>query len=228
MSDIHGEYDAFLIMLDKIKFSDNDKLIIDGDVLDRGKKSIATLLHIMFDKNMELICGNHELMATICMKSIINEVTDELLENFNINDMGSLMEWQYNGGTSTMRELRKYDKEVQKRIYTYLSKLKFYKELKINDKKYIMVHAGLGCFKKSKKLKDYDINELVWDRLDYDKEYFKDKYLITGHTPTLAITGKDKIYYNKNNIAIDCGCTYGGRLACLRLDDMKEYYVKVK
>ena len=60
------------------------------------------------------------------------------------------------------------------------------------------------------------------------KDVFKDKIIITGHTPTLAINGKDKIYHNKNNIVIDCGCTYGGRLACLRLDDMKEFYVKVK
>lgn len=228
MSDIHGCYDAFLKMLDKIKFADGDILIIDGDVLDRGDKPIATLIHIMKNKNMELLCGNHELMAVLCLKLLIVEYTEETLKQFDMSKMGQLMEWQQNGGTPTMRDLRKYSKETQKTIYNYLTRLKLYKELEINDQKYLIVHAGLGGFKKSKKLKEYTINELVWDRPDYEKMYFKDKMFITGHTPTLAINGKDKIYYNKNNIAIDCGCTFGGKLACLRLDDMKEFYVKAK
>lgn len=228
MSDIHGEYDAFLKMLKKIKFTDKDKLIIDGDVLDRGDKPIATLIHIMKNKNMELLCGNHELMAVLCLKLLIVEYTEETLKQFDMSKMGQLMEWQQNGGTPTMRDLRKYSKETQKTIYNYLTRLKLYKELEINDQKYLIVHAGLGGFKKSKKLKEYTINELVWDRPDYEKMYFKDKMLITGHTPTLAINGKDKIYYSKNNIAIDCGCTFGGKLACLRLEDMKEFYVKAK
>ena len=73
--------------------------------------------------------------------------------------------------------------------------------------------------------------DLVWERLDYDRQYFKDKYIITGHTPTQVIEGNPKpgyIYINKNNIAIDCGSSFNDRLACLRLDDFKEYYVEIK
>ena len=61
--------------------------------------------------------------------------------------------------------------------------------------------------------------------------YFDDKFIITGHTPTQNIKDNDNpgyIYINKNNIDIDCGATYGERLGCLRLDDMKEYYVDMK
>ena len=56
-------------------------------------------------------------------------------------------------------------------------KLKLYKEFTVEDKKYILVHAGLGNFNKNKKLKEYNIMELVWDRMDYEKVYFEDKYL---------------------------------------------------
>lgn len=39
MSDIHGCYDDFLSMLEKINFSDTDQLIMAGDSIDRGKQS---------------------------------------------------------------------------------------------------------------------------------------------------------------------------------------------
>ena len=177
MSDIHGEYDAFLKMLKKIKLSDEDKLIIDGDVLDRGDKPIATLIHIMKHKNMELLCGNHELMAVICLKYLIVEYTEETLKQFDMSKMREVLEWQENGGNPTMRELRRYSKLVQKSIYNYLTRLKIYKEIEIGNKKYLIVHAGLGGFKKNKKLKEYTINELVWYRPDYEKMYLKTRSL---------------------------------------------------
>lgn len=36
MSDIHGCYEQFMIMLKKIHFTDTDILYILGDVIDRG------------------------------------------------------------------------------------------------------------------------------------------------------------------------------------------------
>ena len=93
-----------------------------------------------------------------------------------------------------------------------------------------MVHAGLGNFSPNKSMWKYELNELVWERTDYEVPYFDDKYVITGHTPTMLIIGNPKlgyIYKANNHIAIDCGCSFKeGRLACLRLEDMKEFYVE--
>lgn len=73
---------------------------------------------------------------------------------------------------------------------------------------------------------------MVWERPDYEITYFKNKYVITGHTPTVAIERNPKpgyIYQNNNHIAINCGCGLsGGRLGCLRLEDMKEFYVELE
>lgn len=30
----------------------------------------------------------------------------------------------------------------------------------------------------------YSIEELVWDRAEYDIMYYSDRYVVTGHTPT--------------------------------------------
>ena len=36
---------------------------------------------------------------------------------------------------------------------------------------------------------------------------------------------KGRIYKKNNHIAVDCGAVFGFPLACIRLDDMKEFYV---
>ena len=44
MSDIHGCYEKYLKMLNKIKFSSDDTLYILGDVVDRGPEGMKALL----------------------------------------------------------------------------------------------------------------------------------------------------------------------------------------
>ena len=77
-----------------------------------------------------------------------------------------------------------------------------------------------------KKLEDYELYELIFKAPDYEKVYFENKYLVTGHLPTRAIYGAkpDEIYISNNHIAIDCASGYGGRVGCIRLDDFKTFY----
>ena len=51
--------------------------------------------------------------------------------------------------------------------------------------------------------------------------------LVFGHTPTIHFQNvmPPCIWKSNRAIGIDCGSGYSlGRLACMRLDDMKEYY----
>lgn len=43
ISDIHGQYDMFMELLEKIPLKDSDTLYILGDVVDRGPHPIKTL-----------------------------------------------------------------------------------------------------------------------------------------------------------------------------------------
>ena len=63
MSDLHGEYDKYLAMLKKIKFSDDDELYILGDVVDRGQKPVEILRDMSMRHNVFPIMGNHDKMA---------------------------------------------------------------------------------------------------------------------------------------------------------------------
>ena len=103
-----------------------------------------------------------------------------------------------------------------------------YEVIEVNDKNYLLVHGGLGNYSPEKDIDDYSLHELIWSRADYNIQYFSDKYVITGHTPTQAIRNNPNpgyIYRQNNHIAIDCGATYpGGRLAAICLDTGEEYY----
>ena len=63
ISDIHGEYDRYIKMLETINFTDDDFLYILGDAIDRGPDSIAVITDIMSRKNVQMLLGNHEQMC---------------------------------------------------------------------------------------------------------------------------------------------------------------------
>ena len=52
MADLHGCYDKYVKMLEKINFSSNDALYILGDIIDRGEDGIKILHDVMGRKNI--------------------------------------------------------------------------------------------------------------------------------------------------------------------------------
>lgn len=60
IGDIHGHLDEFLNLLDKLQFSkENDRLILLGDLVDRGPKSAEVVTKAM-EMGIECIRGNHD------------------------------------------------------------------------------------------------------------------------------------------------------------------------
>lgn len=91
MSDIHGCYDEFQQMLNKIQFSKEDLLICAGDYIDRGSKNYEMMSWIVnAPENVIFVRGNHdeEFLANI---DLMNMVSDKVgLEKDNIEDSRTL------------------------------------------------------------------------------------------------------------------------------------------
>ena len=227
MSDIHGQYEKYLDMLGKISFSEDDTLYILGDVIDRGPEPVKVLMDMSSRPNVFPIMGNHELMAIEVLSDILKEVTEESLSVVDESLIGKIMEWNLNGGAVTLEKFKELPKEKRKELFDYICDFSMIEALDIGDRAFVLVHSTLGNFAPTKKLRQYTPFELTSIRADYDKQLFDDHdiYVVSGHTPTPMINGKAEIYHSCNNIDIDCGATYGGKLACLRLDDMQEFYV---
>lgn len=175
MSDLHGCYDKYEKMLKKINFNSNDTLYILGDVADRGKDGLKIMLDMLKKTNVIPLLGNHDYMAYCSLKYINLKNKPEWWQE--IRD-----EWMLNGGYVTEKEFFKLNKKEQQNILDYLEEFIIYKELKINGKTYILSHAGIDNFDKNKSLDDYELYDFISGRMDYNKIYFSDKYLISGHT----------------------------------------------
>lgn len=231
MGDIHGEYDMFLRMLDKIGLKDSDRLYLMGDVVDRGPHPIKVLMKIMKMPNAIPIVGNHELMALDGLKFLNSEITEETIKDADAETLDNLLLWQqYNGGETTINEFRTLNAEQRKAVIDFIPEFSIYEELNVGGQEYLLVHGGLGGYSPEKTIDDYSLHDITWNHADYDTKYFDDVIVVTGHTPTQMIKGNDKpgyIYRKNNHIAVDCGaCFRGGRLAAIRLDDGEEFYVE--
>lgn len=55
VSDIHNYADGFKRLLKKIQFNENDLLIIDGDIFDRGDKPVELYFEILKYPNIQVI-----------------------------------------------------------------------------------------------------------------------------------------------------------------------------
>lgn len=227
MSDIHGEYVAYRELLRKIRFSDRDELFILGDCIDRGPEPVRVLKDMMLRPNVFPIIGNHEYMALKVLRQLMKEITEESCNEIkNSALMQELLLWQQDGGAVTLEQFQKLELDERYDLLEYLEEFSLYEEVEAGGKSFVLVHAGLDNFSEERELSDYSLHELIFKPADLERVYFKDRYLVTGHLPTLAEKGNEgTVMIRNNNISIDCGKVFGGRLAAVCLDDLKEFYV---
>ncbi|MBQ9748880.1 MAG: metallophosphoesterase [Clostridia bacterium] len=229
MSDLHGEYEKYIRMLRTIRFSDDDVLYILGDVLDRGEHPIRILTDMSMRANVIPLRGNHEELAEHVLRRLCVEITAENCEShLTPEDLDAMSSWLLDGGATTIEEFTKLPMDDRLFLLEYLEEFTDIEEITVGDSTFVLTHAGLSDFHPDKPLADYAPFRYGIDETDYETRYYPDKYLVTGHIPTLRISPEHdgRIYIRNGHIAIDCGATFDRPLGCLRLDDMMEFYVK--
>lgn len=233
MSDIHGNIRRFNSILDQINLQSDDTLYILGDVIDRHPDGIRILRKIMAAPNMKMLLGNHEYMMLRALGEPYNETDWNSV--YDLEDCLKL--WYRNGGSVTHRHLKRIRKTLRAEIYAYLKSLPLNIDIAVNGKDYKLVHAApTDQFEFYAEHFPNRTHFSVWKRWQ-DTDRLPDCCtMIFGHTPTQYFQPNRPmcIYYGQGKIGIDCGSGYPedpdyeyhsyGRLACLRLDDMKEYY----
>lgn len=221
VSDIHGEYDLFIKLLRKIRFSANDKMLICGDIIDKGQDSVKLLKFIQSMPNFYPIIGNHE---------------HEFLKYY-----WSLMQDSPNDFNDVLRKLRDYfSKDGQLldwETVDWLESLPYY----IEGDGYVCVHAGVPMDNQGRciALSSASVEHLVYDRNFKEPNVvpLTDKCVFFGHTPTSFIANKPKIIAYKRaksdtnsildyyKIHLDLGVFLHGVLGCFCIDTCQEQYV---
>lgn len=230
MADIHGDWDRYSEMKSLIRFSDLDKLIIIGDVIDRGDYGIKILQDVMNSKNIKMLMGNHELM--LLQADIFNDNPTKSVKE--LRDVWTAI----NGGYTTIKAL--YDlPDHGKSIVEYVKTLKVIAKTKSADgRRFALVH---GWSPDSENLDDCEFMEqAVWGRPQRCSipKFDRSKYdqLVVGHTPVRNFYTDNEceehelnsIFHAPHFINIDCGCGHSNRscrLGCLCIDTMEEFYV---
>jgi len=235
-TDLHGCFEKYKKLLKDIELKKEDRLFILGDVIDRGPKPISIIKDIMSRDNVKLIMGNHELFALkVLLHDKVESPIDEISEDFyDEATRQHYFTWMFNGGDTTFEEFYPLPNAERKAIIDFLQELPSYMEIELKGNKYFLVHAGIENYTNDEELGLASLENFVWySPTNFDKPFFNEsnRYLVFGHTPTFRIDGatEGQIYMKNNYIALDCGCVFdkyhNGRLGCLRLDDMKEFYV---
>jgi len=87
VADIHGCCDQYRMLLEKIQFSEKDKLYVLGDAVDRGPEPIKVLQDMMRRSNVIFILGNHDFIMYTLMKKLSVEITEENYDSHLTKDI---------------------------------------------------------------------------------------------------------------------------------------------
>ncbi len=231
ISDIHGCYEQYQKLLEKINFTKEDVLYVLGDVVDRGPEPIRVLRDMMNRPNVIFILGNHDFIMYSIMKKMSVEITEENYSgHLTEDDMLAYHLWIQDGGLVTAEQFGKLHYDEKMDILDYIAEASLFEIIDNGGKEYRLVHAGLANFAADKRLEEYDLYELLEERADYTRRYYPDKniFLVTGHTPTVFIDdwGKTEVYRKNGHIAMDCGCVGGGKLAAFCVEMEAVVYVE--
>lgn len=228
IGDIHGCFDKYEAMLNKMQPTDNDAVFVLGDVIGIGDDGIAILQDMMYRTNIYPVLGEQEYMA----KKVFPDVSEytsleEAKSELTGENAQNLEKWLEMKAEKTLVDFLSLDEEGKESIIDYLSEFQPYEKIKAGGKTFVLCHSGIDSFEEEKDLDDYSEEDFVFAKTDYSRIYFSDKYLVTGHMPTVAIDKAlmGKVYAKKRHLALDCGAVYSGRLAGVCLDTLKVYYV---
>lgn len=214
IGDIHGHLPRFESILDQISFTNKDHLYFLGDCIDRHYAGMQILDTIMNIPNAVLLLGNHELM----MRNALAHPEDK----------AGLSTWLYNGGKETFYGYLSQPQHKQQKILEFLYTLPSEINITVSGTDYHLVHGAPREFmERFPNYCDDPVEYAVWTRMRPEMQ-MKGKTIVFGHTPTVAYQKgfPMSIWHGPNMIGMDTGSGYDlrGRLACLRLDDMTEFY----
>lgn len=209
VSDIHGMYGHFIKLLEH--WNRNDKLIILGDMIDRGPDSLKVVQHVMELKakhDVVVLKGNHDQMLLDFVKNPI-----ECGDVFHMNGGGNTVVQFSEDQFAMFRSYVERADLIEERRYPELGFLKnallYYEFGKV-----LLTHAGFCSWRDC--WEETTVNQFVWIRDHYKHKNNTGLVNVFGHTPTQLIN-KDKsndvwVSDDKTYIGIDGACAYAGQL----------------
>jgi protein phosphatase len=208
ISDIHGDLVLLKRLLNKVNYTEEDTLIINGDLCEKGSDSLGVIRYIIQlcnqNEKVYVTKGNNDILIDyICadsewifpyLKRVANSVIHEMVSKHgkSITDF------------STKEELSAFCHEHFKEECEWLSNLPAAYE----SEKYIFIHAGIANIER---WQETDLQTALAAKAFYEQGHQSSKIVVVGHWPTCNYAAKE---VSHNNSLIDLQkriiCTDGG------------------
>ena len=208
-SDIHGNNELFIKSLKQVGLKKEDRLILLGDLIDRGvdSKGVLDTVMLLIDTgfNVDCLIGNHEKMFL-----------DASLSTTNLNH------WLRNGGDKTLASfLTSSIEKIPENYFEFISSFKYHLE----SENFIFVHAALNM---NINKPFTDIQTMLWERNParyLNENWIGNRKLIHGHDPRSQGEILQAIENDEKIICIDNGIYFSkpnfGTLCILQLETLK-------
>ncbi|MBW4475912.1 MAG: serine/threonine protein phosphatase [Tolypothrix brevis GSE-NOS-MK-07-07A] len=211
IGDVHGYYDALMILLQAIAPHSDDKVYFLGDLIDRGSQS-CQVINFVKENRYHCLLGNHEQMLLNILTSRC--ITPEIMQS-----------WLDKGGQATVAS---YQKGIIPHDHLeWLVSLPTH--LDLGD--IWLSHAGIDPLIP---LEKQTADQFCWVRDPFHsmkKPYFADKLIIVGHTITFTLPGvaPGKLAQGPGWLNIDTGAYHhkSGWLTGLDITNNLVYQVNV-
>ena len=215
IGDVHGMYQKLIKLMDKIRFNqDEDMLIFLGDYIDRGPDPGRCLQYIFalqqqYPDVVVCLMGNHEVM----MSSYFMQKRGSY-NNLIVDYAGS---WLDNGGLETLKQLDEMDADTKEELLQWVMNL----PVKYQYQDYFFCHAGVDPDVPLSVQNEFD---MLWRRQQWWEQYKGEETLVVGHTPVqkvMKLTGKERrtpkpLFLANHVIMCDTGAYMsGGKLSCV-------------
>jgi len=202
VGDIHGCYDELMALLDKAKFSDNDRVVSVGDLVTKGPKNREVLELFMTDERFSTVIGNHDLA---------------LRRRWNGEDIEL---------KPAQKETHKELKSEKEAYCSFFNRLPFVIDLDTH----LVVHAGLRPNVDLHSQTTGDLTRIRTLGADRESEegtpwyhvYYGEKVVLFGHWPA------PEPRRGRKAIGLDTGCVYGYNLTAYIIETDKFVSVKAE
>ncbi|MBT34003.1 MAG: hypothetical protein CMO01_30440 [Thalassobius sp.] len=202
IGDIHGCFFSFRSLLEKIPQADN-KLVLMGDIINKGKRSYETFSYVKKNKITQLV-GNHEFLCK------------------HRNHKWAKDTWLNTGGTETIKSIKaSLGVNSEKQIQEVLAEMSYFFDQALPylivdtqyGKKIVATHGGISnrIFRQNNYSLEFSLSidlripgSYIFNKGDLAK--IPGCIQVIGHQPT------ETNFINSNgNYRIDTGCVYTKR-----------------
>ncbi len=206
ISDIHGNLDVFQKLLKKIVFTEQDILVLVGDMLEKGPRNLDTLHYIMeLEKTHQVyaILGNCDMVLLTLIENRENERLRLYLQQrlSTIHEMYRKLGYEFGDATNISEMKRLLCTHFQEEI-RWLQKLPHI----LVAGNYYFAHAAL----KSENVNENSMQDVIREEAFMEQDHEFTHTVVVGHTPVTLydtkISQNNPIFDKKKNIiSIDGG-----------------------